>query len=1058
MDEISHNNTIKSIEASQAIDQSKKSGVDFDSKGESSPSSQMPKKAPDSEAVNGFKDLSNLSNISDVGDAADIDDKVDEPPSKKAKTDTLIPEATAVSNKETTGSMKSPISLNDKKNAPPQTFEKISDPIINTQPHPGAEIKDDVSRISEGFNTSDKEDLPENSAPVQLNNESAKGIENQEVKELILLEDKMPIGLDSQNELIKQESKTFSEDKLNLSKQLEQKEETIDKVNPITFELNGDAKLKSSQEPEESSAHTDSSSYSIQLLVPTRNQHSPSASHQGSLSASNQELLLKSNQEPSLTSNKEPTSIINQYSLNTANQGSSSASNQEPLSVSNQEPSLSSNQEPTSTLRQHSSTPNQNSTSTLTQHTSSPSNKEPISAINQELSTPNQTSSLSTFQLSNQPLTAKVPQPSINSSLSSVNNVQYLMPSDQNNNQKFALADRSLNGKNTPSSAASPMNSGNSPIYLNIGKLGSSSETSTNISQAFPINSNSTIHPHPQNSFNASIKLSNSLVSTEKRNRLVILYDKPRFSHSRNQIEDLSKLNNEELTVIELSSINDFLKEIEESKKTFYYLNLTIEYNDEFESNLKRMTDVIEGKPKFITNATEIGYHFHFDHRKKWSEYKEFEKKEYKRFLDVLNQVAGEKVAHCSVINKYELNTVYLTERNDLAKLGQEIQDDIQNWKNLRIFDYGENFIRFLPGVKFPNSLEVINLGGGFSLETLAGFKMPPKLKVLIAYRGSISSLDNVSFPYTLERLSLVDNKIYFLDYVEFPPMLLNLDISQNRIESLKGVNFPRNLKSLSVSFNPIECIRGAKFPDGLVYLDLSCIPNESMTGVKFPELLISLNLQQSMTNTRGLKLPSYLKELNMGCNGVNSINPLKLPNTIESLYLAHNNIKTLNKVQFPTSLRQIYLGNNLITTLKNVQFPDSLELLDFEIDPDFDEHEKHITTLKDVIFPPNLKVLKLGYHSIKLVEGVEFPYSLESLSLAYNELKVLKNCKFGDNLKVLDLSGNQELTNLDQLLIPQSLVDLRISSQLVNNLPPYIVERANKGEIIITKSEPFFV
>lgn len=543
---------------------------------------------------------------------------------------------------------------------------------------------------------------------------------------------------------------------------------------------------------------------------------------------------------------------------------------------------------------------------------------------------------------------------------------------------------------------------------------------------------------------------SSILAHKQIKKRLLILYDQPRYTHMKLHVHNLKNLKDETLTIIELNTLKDQDIKIE----SFDYLNLLIEYNDEFEANIKKIIDFIEEKANLIDKISEIGYHLHFDPQKKWqTDYKDFEKEEYKRFLEVLNKVAGSKVTQCSIINKYEINTIYLTEKNDLAKLGQEIQEDIIHWLNLRIFDYGENCIRFLPGVKFSDSLEVLNIGGGYSLETLAGFKMPLKLKTLIACNSSLTSIDNVNFPASLETLQLHENRIYFLNYVDFPSNLVYLDVSNNRIDTLRGVNFPRSLKVLSLSSNPIECIKGAKFPDLLEHLDLSCIPNESMTGVKFPDTLISLNLQESMTNTRGLKLPPAIKVINLVDNGVNSINPLKLPNSIEKLYLNCNNIKTLNKVQFPISLKELYLGNNLITTLKNVQFPAGLEILDLEMDPDLDENDKHITTLKDVVFPPNLKVLKLGYHSIKSVESVDFPYNLEYLSLAYNELKIVRNIRFGLNLKVLDLSGNQDLTSIDHILIPDSVIDLRIPIQLLNNLPAYIVDRANKGQLTITKS-----
>jgi len=547
------------------------------------------------------------------------------------------------------------------------------------------------------------------------------------------------------------------------------------------------------------------------------------------------------------------------------------------------------------------------------------------------------------------------------------------------------------------------------------------------------------------------------IANAPKKNRLVILYDKLRYYHLIMHLSELRRNIHENLIIIELPQIQKLIEDPYVSKVAYDFLNISIEYNVDFEQNLKKLSDFMEKHSNVIKKIPDISYHVHFAPDKKWkTDYSSEEKQQYRRFLDVLNKTASENVRQCSVINKYDMDTVYLTEKEDLETLGEEIQLDVAYWKNLKIFDYGESSIRFLPGVKFPDTLEILNIGGGYALETLTGFKMPPKLKTLLAGQGALYTIDNVSFPASLERLELSDNKIYFLTYVEFPPNLQHLDVSQNRIESLRGVNFPRSLISLNLGYNPIDSIKGVRFPEGLKYLDVGNIPNESMTGVKFPDLLINLNLQASMTNTRGLKLPPGLLHLSLCDNGVNSINPLKLPNSITVLYLNNNNIKTLNKVQFPTNLRELYLGNNMITTFKNVQFPPTLEVLDMEMDPEYDEQEKHITTLKDVIFPPNLKVLKLGYHSIKLVEAIEFPYSLVTLSLPYNEIKVIRNVRFGNNLKTLDLSGNKELTNIDHLAIPESVSELRIPPELVENLPAYIIERANKKQLLLKQSLPF--
>lgn len=490
----------------------------------------------------------------------------------------------------------------------------------------------------------------------------------------------------------------------------------------------------------------------------------------------------------------------------------------------------------------------------------------------------------------------------------------------------------------------------------------------------------------------------------------------------------------------------------------YTHINICIEYDENFVKYLSAIIQLFNSHKSLFEQVQQVGYHIVFNRAKNWEDYSDDEKTHYHEFLRSLNEYCGDRVTQCSLVGKYDSSTIYITEKDDLVKLREEILEDIAYWKNLKVCDYSENCVRFLPGVKFPESLQVLNIGGGSSLETLTGFKIPTQLKVLNASKGAITSIDYVSFPPILERLDLLENRIFFLNYVDLPPHLLALDLSQNCIDSLKSINFPRNLKYLSVSNNPIECIKGAKFPETIEYLDLSCIPNESMTGIKFPDLTIWLNLQQSMTNTRGLKLPPYVLELNLACNGVNSINPLKLPNSIQKLYLANNNIKTLNKVVFPTALKELYLGNNMITTLKNVLLPPTLEVLDLEMDPYSEDNEKYITSLKDVYFPANLRVLRLGYHLIKAIESMEFPFHLQELNLAYNDLRVLRNVSFGPKLRVLDLSGNQDLIGIDNVQFPESLVDFKIPSLLLNSLPATIVERANKHELSLTKSLPYTI
>ena len=536
-------------------------------------------------------------------------------------------------------------------------------------------------------------------------------------------------------------------------------------------------------------------------------------------------------------------------------------------------------------------------------------------------------------------------------------------------------------------------------------------------------------------------------------NRLVLLYGEPKYYHTIIQLKELRELPNNYVSVIEVNNIENVLKETSIASIKFDHFHICIEFTKDADSNLTKINEFLKAHSDMLAEVGDIGYHVHFQPGKEWSQYSKKELDEYNTFLQTLKEVAGDKVTHCSVVSKYDMDTISITEKNQIEQLKNQIQLDIVNWKNLRTLDYTESSLRLFPDILLPQNLEILNIGGGYALSTLTGFHMPKNLKVLVAGQGALSTLNDVVFPNKLERLELQENKLYFLENNLFPESLKHLDVSRNRLEDAWNINWPKHLESLNLGFNPIESMRGAKLPMHLKYLELSNLPCDSMAGVKFPDLLEVLNLQSSMTNARGLKLPPNIRVLVLTGNGINSINPLKLPSTIEVLYLNQNNIKTLNKVVLPPKLRELYLGDNQLTTLKNVVFPETLEVLDLENDPDYFENEKQIITLRDIILPPNLKVLKMGYQGVRILENYEFPQNLRHLGLAYNELKFVRNLKFGNQLKLLDLSGNPELLSLENVHLPDSVTELRVSPVLIPNLPASVVERANKNSLIIKKT-----
>ena len=77
--------------------------------------------------------------------------------------------------------------------------------------------------------------------------------------------------------------------------------------------------------------------------------------------------------------------------------------------------------------------------------------------------------------------------------------------------------------------------------------------------------------------------------SIVKKNRLVIVYDKPRYTHMKMLLEGLQNIKNENIYIIELNSIDSLDSDTRFSSVLYDYLNICVEYNDEFENNMKKL-------------------------------------------------------------------------------------------------------------------------------------------------------------------------------------------------------------------------------------------------------------------------------------------------------------------------------------------------------------------------------------------------------------------------------------------------------------------------------------
>lgn len=81
-------------------------------------------------------------------------------------------------------------------------------------------------------------------------------------------------------------------------------------------------------------------------------------------------------------------------------------------------------------------------------------------------------------------------------------------------------------------------------------------------------------------------------------NRLVLLYDKPKYYHTIMLLKELRELENNYITVIEIDTIDKFLKETTISSVKFDHLHMCVEFNPEFEGNLQKFINFMKTTAK----------------------------------------------------------------------------------------------------------------------------------------------------------------------------------------------------------------------------------------------------------------------------------------------------------------------------------------------------------------------------------------------------------------------------------------------------------------------------
>lgn len=282
--------------------------------------------------------------------------------------------------------------------------------------------------------------------------------------------------------------------------------------------------------------------------------------------------------------------------------------------------------------------------------------------------------------------------------------------------------------------------------------------------------------------------------------------------------------------------------------------------------------------------------------------------------------------------------------------------------------------------VAFPINLSELSLGenDSESLRVLLG-KLPENLLKLRIFNFNADDLGNhISFPDSIEELSLNNGMISDVAAIHWPANLKRLDLAMNCISTLKALALPPSVEYLNVSWNSIEEMAQCAFPPCLQTLvahqNLVC----DWTRTTLLESLEYLSLGTSELFD-DLRFPGKLRHLSIHGHYYQDATLTHLPLSLESLDVSNvvfsetwevpRHIKSLkisgefNDISLPEGLRKLEFNN--LRGHFPTYLPDSIT--DFEawthsaIYPNFvDKLSLHEVSEKPIEVPQSTRVLRV--------------------------------------------------------------------------------------------------
>lgn len=373
----------------------------------------------------------------------------------------------------------------------------------------------------------------------------------------------------------------------------------------------------------------------------------------------------------------------------------------------------------------------------------------------------------------------------------------------------------------------------------------------------------------------------------------------------------------------------------------------------------------------------------------------------------------------------FNLKSLSILKLNDQTLLDNYIFPD--NIEELTLaFNNIKNLLPIDKNISFNSNLKVLNLADNpidWSLY-IPNFKRFKKLKSLKLSNTLIGDyFSRITYPDSIEELSLEVNLIKSLQGVYFPRNLKNLGIGSNSIKLVNKPNIPSDIETIHFTENLIDNV------------DLSC--NEQGEELRIEILYLNYT---KLSTFDFIKYPNHLKILNFDNCKISNVSGIEFPATLMELGISGCELKKFENVTWGSSssshpqLKYLNLSQNDLSIFEN-KLPSSIEILNLSMNKlsNFSPSVlSNLECLKTIYLSSNkftkfnyqfnninLQTLDLSFNSLKSL-NLTFPKNLSTrltvLNLCLNKLSTLtpqmighnKNLTMHDNMIEIDLTDNK--------------------------------------------------